>query len=59
MIRWIIVLAFLALCAVIAQVWGGGYSIIYWRTREPFPGPFDKLGKIITKKFKILPNGHM
>jgi len=38
---------------------GGGYSIIYWRTREPFPGPFDKLGKIITKKFKILPNGHM
>jgi len=23
MIRWIIVLAFLALCAVIAQVWGG------------------------------------
>jgi len=35
MVRCIIVLAFLALCAAIAQVWG--YNIIYWRNWGPFP----------------------
>ena len=53
MVRCIIVLSLLALCAVIAQVYGttilfigviGGLS----------PGPFVKLRKLITEKLKIV-----
>ena len=51
MIRCIIVLSLLALCAVIAQVYGT--TILFIGVIDGLsPGPFVKLGNLVTEKLK-------